>query len=80
MIVARNGHDQGEADDDDDDDDVSQVGDQKTVLHAYFNVCSKRVMDNVCMVIETKLLQAVPDLITTRLVESMQCRDEVSGR
>lgn len=34
-----------------------QVGDQQTVLMAYFNVCSKRVLDNVCMVIENKLLQ-----------------------
>lgn len=56
----------------------AQVGDQQTVLMAYFGVCVKRVLDNVCMVIENKLLQAIPDTIMTELVNTLQCRTEVT--
>lgn len=57
---------------------VGQVGDQQTVLMAYFGVCVKRVLDNVCMVIENKLLQAIPDTVMTELVNTLQCRTEVT--
>jgi hypothetical protein len=58
----------------------AQVGDQQTVLMAYFGVCVKRVLDNVCMVIENKLLQAIPDTVMTELVNTLQCRTEVTRR
>lgn len=56
------------------------MGDQRTVLHAYFNVCSKRVMDNVCMVMEDKLLQTIGAAIEMELVNTLQGQDDVRIR
>lgn len=50
------------------------------MLHAYFNVCSRRIMDNVCMVVEDKLLQTIGAAIEMELVNTLQGQEDVRDR
>jgi len=57
---------------------TSKVEDMSAILQAYWRVTSKRVCDNVCMLLESNLLSAVPNTLETKLLTHTQCLDQES--
>jgi len=51
---------------------MAQVEDMKVVLEAYWAVASKRIAENICMVFETHLLNAMGDDVEAALLNLAQ--------